>query len=298
MSALAQPAASPARLAQKAAELVEQCQYDLACKFLTRALEQTPGDATLLDALADVYLMLGNVEAAAMLLEKSARVAPDAGAAKWLSLGQLRHGEDAAACYQRGVAILNRELAATSTGNGSSGSSSSNSICSSSDANTAGPATAEALASAHCSIVELYMTDLCDKEGAEACCEENIARALEVSPNGFEANAMAASLRLVQQRREDATRHIDRAIAAIMPSSAEAADSSGSSSGSDDEMMAVAAHVESFPLPLRFSAASLAPGSSSSGAARFKIVFKSSPIVPVLTFLIPIFSVKFGINLF
>ena len=83
MSAVAQrsPAASPARLAQKAAELVEQCHYDLACQFLTRALEQAPGDAALLDALADVYLMLGNAEAAAMLLEKSARVAPDTGAA-------------------------------------------------------------------------------------------------------------------------------------------------------------------------------------------------------------------------
>ena len=77
-------APSPARLARKAAELVEQCNYDLACKFLTRALETSPSDPTLLDALADVYLQLGNVEAAGMLLDKSARVAPDAGAAKWL----------------------------------------------------------------------------------------------------------------------------------------------------------------------------------------------------------------------
>ena len=57
-------APSPARLARKAAELVEQCNYDLACKFLTRALETSPSDPTLLDALADVYLQLGNVEAA------------------------------------------------------------------------------------------------------------------------------------------------------------------------------------------------------------------------------------------
>ena len=73
---------SPAR--PKAAELVEQCNYDLACKFPGPApLETSPSDPTLLDALADVYLQLGNVEAAGMLLDKSApRVAPDAGAAE------------------------------------------------------------------------------------------------------------------------------------------------------------------------------------------------------------------------
>eukprot|EP00946_MAST-07B_sp_MAST-7B-sp1_P000028 g28.t1 len=248
-------APSPARLARKAAELVEECNYDLACKFLTRALETSPSDPTLLDALADVYLQLGNMEAAGMLLDKSARVAPDAGAAKWLSLGQLRQGEEAAACYQRGIAILNRELSAAS-GNGSSAHSSSPPATATASPSPAVSAAAitEALASAHCSIVELYMTDLCDKEGAEACCEEHIARALQLVPQGFEPNAMAASLRLVQQRRQDAAKHIDRAITTIMPS-AGTRDSSGPSSSNDDEVMVVAGNVENLPLPLRFSAA-------------------------------------------
>ena len=78
------------RLIEKGAELVEQCHYETAAKFFVRALEQRPNDTSLLEALADVYLQLHNIEAANMLLEKSAAISPDDGAAKWLSLGQIR----------------------------------------------------------------------------------------------------------------------------------------------------------------------------------------------------------------
>ena len=201
------------QLLTKAAEFVEQCHYDIGAKFYLRALEMNPKDTTIMDALADAYLQLDSVSDATLLLEKSIALAPHSGAAKWLSLAQLKRGEDAATCYERGIALLTAETLQP------------NPI---------------ALASAHCGMVELYMTDLCDTENAEQVCETHLSAALDLHPIGFEPNTMAASLRLVQQRRDEATSHVDIVIASI-----NAVDSASSLATED---------VEEFSLPLRFSA--------------------------------------------
>ena len=121
-----------AQLLTKAAEFVEQCHYDVGAKFYLRALEMNPKDTNIMDALADAYLQLDQVEQAVLLLEKSVTLAPNEGAAKWLSLAQLKVGEDAAGCYERGIQLLMAD-------------------------NEQNPQPF-ALASAHCSVVELYMT--------------------------------------------------------------------------------------------------------------------------------------------
>jgi tetratricopeptide (TPR) repeat protein len=181
---------TPDQLLVKAAEFVEQCHYDIGAKFYLRALEMNPKDTNIMDALADAHLQLDQVDEALLLLEKSVSLAPSSGPAKWLSLAQLKQGQDAAACYGQGILLLTQEE-------------------NSSKQHT------DALASAHCSVVELYMTDLCDTEDAEQICETNLATALQLNPDGFEPNTMAASLRLVQQRRDEAVVHVNKMIAAV-----------------------------------------------------------------------------------
>ena len=203
-----------AQLLTKAAEFVEQCHYDVGAKFYLRALEMNPKDTNIMDALADAYLQLDQVEQAVLLLEKSVTLAPNEGAAKWLSLAQLKVGEDAAGCYERGIQLLMAD-------------------------NEQNPQPF-ALASAHCSVVELYMTDLCDIEHAEQTCEEHLAHALQLHPQGFESNTMGASLRLVQQRRDEAVVHVDKIIDSV---------NSMNSSVTSPNVS------EEFSLPLRFSAA-------------------------------------------
>ena len=200
------------QLLTKAAEFVEQCHYDIAQKFYLRALEMNPKDTNIMDALADTYLQLDAVDEAVLLLEKSISLAPNSGPAKWLSLAQLKRGQDSASCYERGIALLSNMQ----------------------------PLQPIALASAHCCLVELYMTDLCDEENAEQLCENHLARALELHPNGFEPNTMGASLRLVQQRREEAVVHVDKVISSI--------------NTADSQKTLAVEDVEEFSLPLRFSA--------------------------------------------
>ena len=201
-------------LLTKASEFVEQCHYEIGAKFYLRALEMSPKDTTIMDALADAYLQLDQVDQATLLLEKSITLAPHSGAAKWLSLAQLKRGEDAAACYDRGIALLSSP--------------------------TAQPSQPVPLASAHCGVIELYMTDLCDMENAEQLCEDHLTHALQLHPDGFEPNTMAASLRLVQQRQEEAVVHVDKVIASI--------------TAVDSATTLATENVEEFSLPLRFSA--------------------------------------------
>lgn len=198
------------QLLEKAAEFVEDCHYDIGAKFYLRALEMNPKNTLIMDALADAYLQLDQVNEAVLLLEKSISLAPNSGATKWLSLAQLKLGQEALECYECGIKLLS--------------------------ANKESPQPI-ILASAHCSVVELHMTDLCDSEGAEQTCENHLAQALQLHPDGFEPNTMAASLRLVQQRRDEAIAHVDKVIASV----------NAAAPGN-------VARLE-FSLPLRFSAA-------------------------------------------
>lgn len=61
------------------------------------------------------------------------------------------------------------------------------------------------ISNAWSSIAELYMTDLCEEEEAEEACENAISRALEYG--SVEAHRVAAELRLVQGRQEEARKH-------------------------------------------------------------------------------------------
>ncbi len=61
------------------------------------------------------------------------------------------------------------------------------------------------IAKAHCSVAELYMTDLCYDEGAESLCERSIEAALRVEATSLDAQQTLASLRLSQDRQLDAS---------------------------------------------------------------------------------------------
>lgn len=53
---------------------------------------------------------------------------------------------------------------------------------------------ARQVSTAHCSVAELFMTDLCDEEEAEETCRANIMRAIEVDPTNPEAYQHMVSL--------------------------------------------------------------------------------------------------------
>jgi len=182
---------SVAALVAKADELVGRCELELGASFLERALQLEPANTAVMDSLAAVRLGLGNIETAHELLTKSIHVAPDQGHEKYMQLAQLLTGTAAAQCTLRGIAVVEAAMARCRAHFGPGGEA-------------ALPALSQALAAAYCSLVELYMTDLCDASDAEAHCEQYVAAALAADPAGLEPLQALASLRLCQQRPKEA----------------------------------------------------------------------------------------------
>ena len=88
-----------------------------------------------------------------------------------------------------------------------------------------------ALTNEHCSVAEVYMTDLCDEPEAEAVADAAAAAAMVADEGNPDAHALTASVRLSQSRPTEAAPLLRRAcelLAAIF----RAADGAG---GGDDE---------------------------------------------------------------
>ncbi|EFA86424.1 hypothetical protein PPL_00216 [Heterostelium album PN500] len=62
------------------------------------------------------------------------------------------------------------------------------------------------ICSALCSLSELYLTDECFDDNAEIECEKHILRAIEYAPTSPEPYSMMASMRISQQKNEEALR--------------------------------------------------------------------------------------------
>jgi len=91
-----------------------------------------------MDALADVQIQLGEEEVALDLLLQSTSLAPSENPCKWFFLGQLQSGVESVDSYRAGIRHLTTHV----------------------DQNESRPVLVKQLARAHCSIAELYLTDL------------------------------------------------------------------------------------------------------------------------------------------
>ncbi len=188
------PALEPSSLVARAEDLLSRMEPRQAAAAYREALSAKPDDPTLLDALAEVLCHLGEDDEARALLTRSAELAPEGGFAKWMLLGQLQVGASAAACFSRGVALLERAL-----GGGGGGD----------------PVLRRKLSEAHCALAELYLTDLCDEPDAEGQCARFTDAALAADEGNPEAHQVTASLRLCQQRPADARAHLARMCALL-----------------------------------------------------------------------------------
>jgi hypothetical protein len=109
-------------------------------------------------------------------------------------------------------------------------------------------------AAAHCSLVEIYMSDLCDTADAEAQCEAHVARGLELAPESPEPWISAANLRIVQRRPADALEAVDRSVACWMTRQADGnAASAGAAAGAGAGAGAAATTGTSAAGPIRLS---------------------------------------------
>lgn len=144
-------------LLAKATECYEDGKFELSSKFYVSALTKEPENTQIMDALADVYMQMGDVDNATQLLKKSTDMAPLDNPYKWMFLGQLQSCTEAVDSYRKGIEILSFGLQNPEF-----------EVCMLRHVNQFTNVFTQNLhsdyrkqiAKAHCSIVNIYMTDL------------------------------------------------------------------------------------------------------------------------------------------
>ena len=73
------------------------------------------------------------------------------------------------------------------------------------------------MAKAYCGIAELYLTDLCEEEGAEENCEAALKSALLNDKNNLDARQTFASMRISQCKFDEACAMIEEVYQEVYP---------------------------------------------------------------------------------
>lgn len=183
---------------------INELQYDQAKKFGETALKMAPDNLKLLDTLSSLLLEMGDSAGAFELLQRMVHLEPDQGFRKYLSLGQLTDGKESLAHYGKGAQLLCDFLQKQHDSAVSSEESS-------------GTELNRALSSAYCAMAEIYMTDCCDEDDAEARCADLVQKSIEADLSNPEAFQVQASFLLVKQEHEAAKEAMQRSLGLWLP---------------------------------------------------------------------------------
>ncbi|KAK4508349.1 hypothetical protein PRZ48_002087 [Zasmidium cellare] len=215
------PTPSPEQLYASALELVEQSQPEEAlrvAKQLWSQVQDRPVSEALpaVNLLGEISIELGAVDSARGYFEQAVQLDPEGkvpealggGAEKFLWLAQLceEGGKESVAWFEKGAKALQYEIEAIENRQ-VQGLTDEQLLMMRVDKK-------RKLANALCGIVEVYMTDLSWEEDAEARCENLITEAMSVEDETSpEVLQTLASVRLSQERKEDARSALKRSLA-------------------------------------------------------------------------------------
>ena len=197
-------------LLEQAQSCADSLAFDEALEHCRAALELDPDNVAALDGMGEACVQLGDIETARQVLERSVALAPDGDPGRYMNLGQMSEGEESLRWYTSGVQRLRAERSALEQASGSRA-----------ELQERWAASTHALATALCSVAEMYMTDLCDEDEAEAKCEALACEAVELV-QGLQEQLLAepyqtlASLRLSQERPDEAGPLLDKVLAIIV----------------------------------------------------------------------------------
>jgi len=186
-------------LLDQAEHSVEEYNYEMAQKYLERALEINSDHPRALEMTASLLLEAGQVEQAKQCLGRAITVLPNQGHAKYFSLAQLFSGQESLDIYKQGILLLQDVLSQLDT-----------------DSNEAKDARKE-LSNSFCAVAELYMTDLCDKEEAEAECSRCVEKATEIDQTNPEAWQTKARLHLIKSEFKEAKETLNKSLDLWLP---------------------------------------------------------------------------------
>merc|ERR1719322_1053284 len=180
------------QILSKCRDFLDCYDYDLAQKFVHRALEMDPDCVRALEYAATLLIEAGDIENARHCLGRAVTVEPETGHRKYFSLAQIMSGKEALQLYQKGIETMTQTQQKT-------------------------PELKRELSNGFCACAELYMTDLCDEKGAQEECESHIGRAVGSDEGNPEAWQTKARLALITEHFEDAKESARRSLSLWLP---------------------------------------------------------------------------------
>ncbi|QDS74494.1 hypothetical protein FKW77_006977 [Venturia effusa] len=208
---------SPAQLLVEAVSTLQTSDPQGALQLATAALrllrnkpdktEQLPA----LSVLGEICIELGDIPTAVSFFTQAAEIDPDGevpeerggGPEKFFWLAQLSDegGRDSLKWYQRGANVLRKQIAALAAQENSE------------QAEALLDEQRVKLASALCSVAEIWMTDLSwDDKEAEEQCNKAMNEALSVAPDRPETLQTVASVRISQSKLDEARVHLRNSL--------------------------------------------------------------------------------------
>ncbi|RHZ64213.1 hypothetical protein Glove_326g175 [Diversispora epigaea] len=198
-------------LLTKISSLIDTCDYELALKFANRALSMDENNVQVLEILGTIEIELGMFDEARENLSKAISINPNQGYSKYLYMGQLSNGLEAINYFQSGVNLMISEYKSHLNNNNNNNSINNNNNNNNNDINNTNIIISQQeenlnykISTALCSMVEIYLTDCCFESNAELKCEEYLNQALEIDSNNSEVYQILASVRISQQRNNEA----------------------------------------------------------------------------------------------
>ncbi|KAI8059129.1 hypothetical protein BC940DRAFT_314297 [Gongronella butleri] len=174
-------------------ENMEAMEYTAAYAFCEKALSLSPSDPQLLEWMGQVEIELEKFAEARDHLLAAIQATPERSATPYMYLGQLSVGKDAIEAFQKGVDLMMRDHAQITD-------------------NDEKAQHGNKIATALCSMTEIYLTDCCFEPEAEQKCEEYLQQAQQVDPENAEVFQLLASVRLSQQRGDEAAQVLQHSI--------------------------------------------------------------------------------------
>ncbi|EIM90916.1 TPR-like protein [Stereum hirsutum FP-91666 SS1] len=190
---------SVSSLIEKAQELIVQCDYELAGRFVQRVLERSPDHAEALEMMGVVQLETGELDAAKetflSLISPQSPQPPPPAAYLYLAQLSVEDPQEALQYYRAAVDILSIQLQGKERAVDSAAK------------NEDEQETRRTIVRALIGQVEIWMDpeyELCFDPAAEKTCEDLLELALQTDPDNVEALQSLASVRMSQQRPDDA----------------------------------------------------------------------------------------------
>lgn len=176
-------------LLKQAEDHLDRFELEECYKICQQAVELEPSSCDALQMLASVMIEVGHVDQAMEVLQRAVTISPDEGFEKYLALAQLADGGNAFKYYSEAARLLKSVLASTTDSELVSQLKRQHS-------------------NIFCSAAELFLTDLCFEESAEAECESLVSQAIEADPSNPESFRIRSDLRLAQEKPKEAKESI------------------------------------------------------------------------------------------